>query len=103
MPPDISETSAPRSGSKTTSMKVTDVAPVGGASMKTKWGTPDVIGIYKPLGDPCLHEHSRVFGLLRETLMLIGRGSCASLRLPVLVPRRLNSLTDRLPMAVMTT
>ena len=29
--------------------EVTDVAPLGGASMKTKWGTPDVIGIYKPL------------------------------------------------------
>jgi hypothetical protein len=29
--------------------EVTDVAPLGGASMKTKWGTPDVIGVYKPL------------------------------------------------------
>lgn len=28
---------------------MTDVAPLGGASMKTKWGTPDVIGVYKPL------------------------------------------------------
>lgn len=29
--------------------EVTDVAPLGGAPMKTKWGTPDVIGVYKPL------------------------------------------------------
>jgi hypothetical protein len=29
--------------------EVTDVAPLGGASMKSKWGTPDVIGVYKPL------------------------------------------------------
>jgi len=29
--------------------EVTDVAPLGGASMKTKWGTPDVVGVYKPL------------------------------------------------------
>jgi proteasome subunit B (beta)-like protein len=29
--------------------EVTDVASLGGASMKTKWGTPDVIGVYKPL------------------------------------------------------
>jgi hypothetical protein len=29
--------------------EVTDVAPLGGAGMKTKWGTPDVIGVYKPL------------------------------------------------------
>lgn len=29
--------------------EVTDVAALGGASMKTKWGTPDVIGVYKPL------------------------------------------------------
>jgi len=28
--------------------EVTDVAPLGGAGMKTKWGTPDVIGVYKP-------------------------------------------------------
>lgn len=29
--------------------EVTDAAPLGGAPMKTKWGTPDVIGVYKPL------------------------------------------------------
>ncbi len=29
--------------------EVSDVASLGGASMKTKWGTPDVIGVYKPL------------------------------------------------------
>jgi hypothetical protein len=29
--------------------EVTDVDSLGGASMKTKWGTPDVIGVYKPL------------------------------------------------------
>src|SRR5208282_5954768 len=29
--------------------EVTEVAPLGGASMKTKWGTPDVVGVYKPL------------------------------------------------------
>ena len=29
--------------------EVTDVAPLGGASMKSKWGTPDVVGVYKPL------------------------------------------------------
>jgi hypothetical protein len=29
--------------------EVTDVQALGGASMKTKWGTPDVIGVYKPL------------------------------------------------------
>lgn len=29
--------------------EVTDVAPLGGAIMKTRWGTPDVIGVYKPL------------------------------------------------------
>jgi hypothetical protein len=29
--------------------EVTDVAVLGGASMKTKWGTPDVVGVYKPL------------------------------------------------------
>ena len=29
--------------------EVTVVAPLGGAPMKTKWGTPDVIGVYKPL------------------------------------------------------
>ncbi len=29
--------------------EVTEVAPMGGAGMKTKWGTPDVIGVYKPL------------------------------------------------------
>jgi hypothetical protein len=25
------------------------VTPLGGAGLKTKWGTPDVIGVYKPL------------------------------------------------------
>ena len=29
--------------------EVTDVAPLGGAPMKSKWGSPDVIGVYKPL------------------------------------------------------
>jgi hypothetical protein len=29
--------------------EVTEVASLGGAGMKTKWGTPDVIGVYKPL------------------------------------------------------
>ncbi|HVC45437.1 MAG TPA: hypothetical protein VND20_11525, partial [Candidatus Binataceae bacterium] len=28
--------------------EVIEVAPLGGAGMKTKWGTPDVIGVYKP-------------------------------------------------------
>jgi hypothetical protein len=34
---------------KTDLDEVTDVAPLGGAAMKTKWGTPDVVGVYKPL------------------------------------------------------
>jgi hypothetical protein len=29
--------------------EVTDVAALGGAGLKSKWGTPDVIGVYKPL------------------------------------------------------
>lgn len=29
--------------------EVTEVASLGGASMKSKWGTPDVVGVYKPL------------------------------------------------------
>jgi hypothetical protein len=29
--------------------EATEIAPLGGASMKSKWGTPDVIGVYKPL------------------------------------------------------
>ena len=29
--------------------EATEVAPLGGAGLKSKWGTPDVIGIYKPL------------------------------------------------------
>ncbi len=29
--------------------EVTEVASLGGAGLKTKWGTPDVIGVYKPL------------------------------------------------------
>jgi hypothetical protein len=28
-------------------VRVTDVAPLGGAGLKSKWGTPDVVGIYK--------------------------------------------------------
>ena len=28
--------------------EVTDVAPLGGAGLKSKWGTPDVVGVYKP-------------------------------------------------------
>ena len=29
--------------------EVTEVASLGGAGLKGKWGTPDVIGVYKPL------------------------------------------------------
>ena len=29
--------------------EVTEVADLGGAGLKSKWGTPDVVGIYKPL------------------------------------------------------
>jgi hypothetical protein len=29
--------------------EVTEVASLGGSGLKTKWGTPDVIGVYKPL------------------------------------------------------
>ena len=29
--------------------EVTKVASLGGAGLKSKWGTPDVVGIYKPL------------------------------------------------------
>lgn len=29
--------------------EVTDVASLGGAGLKAKWGTPDVVGAYKPL------------------------------------------------------
>jgi len=29
--------------------EVTTVAPLGGAGLKGKWGTPDVVGVYKPL------------------------------------------------------
>jgi hypothetical protein len=29
--------------------EVTQVVQLGGAAMKSKWGTPDVIGVYKPL------------------------------------------------------
>ena len=29
--------------------EVTDVVPMGGASFRSKWGTPDVLGVYKPL------------------------------------------------------
>jgi hypothetical protein len=29
--------------------EVTVAAPLGGAGLKSKWGTPDVVGIYKPL------------------------------------------------------
>ncbi len=29
--------------------EVTVVTPLGGAGLKSKWGTPDVVGIYKPL------------------------------------------------------
>lgn len=28
--------------------EVTDVAALGGAGLKSKWGTPDVVGVYKP-------------------------------------------------------
>jgi hypothetical protein len=29
--------------------EVTDVAELGGSGMKSKWGTPDIVGVYKPL------------------------------------------------------
>ena len=29
--------------------EVTAVAPLGGAGLKNKWGTPDVVGVYKPM------------------------------------------------------
>lgn len=29
--------------------EVTEVASLGGAGLKSKWGTPDVVGVYKPL------------------------------------------------------
>jgi hypothetical protein len=29
--------------------EVTDVVTLGGAVMRSKWGTPDVVGVYKPL------------------------------------------------------
>ena len=29
--------------------EVTDVVPLGGAAFRAKWGTPDVLGVYKPL------------------------------------------------------
>ena len=29
--------------------EVTDVVPLGGAIFRAKWGTPDVLGVYKPL------------------------------------------------------
>jgi hypothetical protein len=29
--------------------EVTEVVPVGGSSLRAKWGTPDVLGVYKPL------------------------------------------------------
>lgn len=29
--------------------EVTDVAALGGAGLREKWGTPDVVGVYKPL------------------------------------------------------
>ena len=28
--------------------EVTEVKPLGGAGLKSKWGTPDVVGVYKP-------------------------------------------------------
>lgn len=28
--------------------EVTSVSPLGGAGLKSKWGTPDVVGVYKP-------------------------------------------------------
>jgi len=34
---------------KTELDEVTDVVPLGGAGFRTKWGTPDVLGVYKPL------------------------------------------------------
>jgi len=30
--------------------EVTEIVPLGGAALKSKWGTPDVVGVYKPLG-----------------------------------------------------
>ncbi len=29
--------------------EATDAVPLGGSGMKTKWGTPDVVGVYRPL------------------------------------------------------
>lgn len=29
--------------------EATTVVPLGGAALKSKWGTPDVVGVYKPL------------------------------------------------------
>lgn len=29
--------------------EATDAVPLGGAGMKSKWGTPDVVGVYRPL------------------------------------------------------
>jgi hypothetical protein len=29
--------------------EVTDVVPLGGSTFRAKWGTPDVLGVYKPL------------------------------------------------------
>jgi hypothetical protein len=29
--------------------EVTEVAALGGASLKSKWGTPDIVGVYKSL------------------------------------------------------
>ena len=29
--------------------EATDAVPLGGAGMKAKWGTPDVVGVYRPL------------------------------------------------------
>src|SRR5205814_813576 len=31
--------------------EVTEAVELGGAGIKTKWGTPDVVGVYKPLAD----------------------------------------------------
>jgi len=38
---------SPAAGEKNDLDEVTEVAPLGGGGLKTKWGTPDVVGTYK--------------------------------------------------------
>lgn len=39
--------------------EVTEVASLGGAGLKSKWGTPDVVGIYKPLASNLIKLSNR--------------------------------------------